>query len=188
MQVSIENDPLCNNSLKSSYQIIGLALLELEKFAALNRYFIHESPRALQVDLALISNEVIESYIEDLLDFEISDERLYIFRKNIDRVYSLSALLGLLISLAIGLKLAQSGVSLVLSLSAVLLITLPCGMVWHLAPKLAPNRRLYFAKLLELEMERRIGGPYAKARQRLLNSNLRRASGGLISPSKISLH
>ena len=163
------------NNLKSSYQIIGVALLEAEKFAAFNRYFIQESPRSLQIDLALVSNEILESYLEDLLDFEINDARLHIFRKNIDRIYSLSSLLGLLIALAIGLKLAQLGTSLIVALSAVLLIALPCGMVWHLAPKLAPNRRLYFAKLVTLEIERRTGGPYIRIRQRNFEEELKRS-------------
>ena len=131
--------------------------LNLKKYASLYSYLFRENPRSLQVDLAVISNEALEAYLEDLLDFTIRDVQLFIYRKNVNRIYVLFALAGITLAIALGFRLALSGNSFWEACYIVVLFTLPSIVLWQLAPKSAPNRRLFFAKLISQELDRRNG-------------------------------
>lgn len=147
-----------NEKLKDSYKQIGASLLKLEKNSGFYSYFLKESPRSIQIDLAYVPTEIISSYLEDLLDFTINDESLFIYKQNLSRIYNLLALLGLIIAMSIGMNLAYAGVELSLSITIVLLIAIPSGFLWHFSPRVAPNRRLFFAKVISQEIDRRKGG------------------------------
>ena len=164
-----------SGNIKNHYRVIGTTLLELEPYTSIYNYILKRSPEALQSNLAFIPDEIIESYLEDLLDFTISDHQLHIYRRNFTPKYNVIAIFGLILSMAFGLKLAYSGASFYLALTGVLLIALPSGIIWHLAPKIAPNRRLFFVKLLSQELDRRNGGDQ--------NRNLIKSINKLVDPS-----
>ncbi len=145
-------DALCND-----YRTIAGALLKLEKFSGLQVYFSKENSSPLQYEVAFVHTEVLESYLDDLLDFTISDQSLFILKKQTLRIFNLLALLGLLIATVVGFKMAEHGFSFYAALIAVLMIALPSGAFLHLAPKFLPNRRLFFAKILSQEISRRKG-------------------------------
>lgn len=132
-------------------------MLALEPYAGLYGYILKRSPETLKSNLAFVSDEVLRSYLEDLIDFTISDESLYIYRRYFFRAYNLVAIIGLVVAMVFGLKLAYSGTSFALAMLAVLSIAIPSGVIWHLAPKIMPNRRLFFARLLNQELNRRNG-------------------------------
>ena len=146
-----------SGNITETYKLIGKILLELEPYAGLYGYILKRSPSTLKSNLAFVSDEVFRSYLEDLIDFTISDESLYIYRRYFFRTYNLVAILGLLVAMVFGLKLAYSGASFLLAMLAVLSIAVPSGIIWHLAPKIMPNRRLFFARLLNQEINRRNG-------------------------------
>ena len=146
-----------SGNITETYKLIGKLLLELEPYAGLYGYILKRSPETLQSNLAFVSNEILQSYLEDLIDFTISDESLYIYRRYFLRTYNLVSIFGLIVAIIFGLKLAYSGASFPLAMLTVLSIAIPSGVIWHLAPKMTPNRRLFFAKLLNQELNRRNG-------------------------------
>ncbi len=153
-----------SGNLKQHYTLIGKSLLELESQIPFYNFLINKTPNCLQTNLAFIPNEVLESYLEDLLDFSIGDEKLCIQRSNLQTPYYLLSLLGLLLAVIFGLQLAYSGATFYMASTGVLLIAIPSALVWHLSPKIAPNRRLFFAKVLSQEIDRRSGNHQDKTK------------------------
>ncbi len=146
-----------SGNLKQHYTLIGKSLLELESQIPFYNFLVSKTPSCLQSNIAFVPTEVLESYLEDLLDFSINDEKLCINKSNLQTPYYLLSLLGLLLAVIFGLQLAYSGATFYMASSGVLLIALPSALVWHLSPKIAPNRRLFFAKILSQEIDRRTG-------------------------------
>ena len=148
---------ISTGNIKEHYKVIGTSLISLEKDMGIYAYIFKDQPTTIQTDLAFIQTEILNSYLEDLLDFTISDEKLFIYRKNLSRIYNLVAILGLVIAMGLAINLAYQNYSLTLIVSLFFLISIPCALVWHLSPKLAPNRRLFFAKIISNEISRREG-------------------------------
>lgn len=146
-----------SGNIREHYKRIGNALLTLEPYEGIYSYLTHKSSESLAARVSFIPDEVLESYLEDLLDFQIDDIRLYIQTKDYTKRYNLIAILGLFLAMAFGLILAYSGNSFLIAMSGMLLIVIPSGCIWHLAPKIAPNRRLFFARLISQELDRRNG-------------------------------
>lgn len=147
-----------SNSVLRDYRIIGTALLRLERDRRnITGLTSSWSLRCFREDVAFVSVSVLESYLEDLLDVEVTDERLCIATSGWRvRLEHLSAL-GLLGALACGLRLVSSGGSLVGSFLLTLVLALPAGILWHLAPRNGLARRVSFAQIVSQEIFRRRG-------------------------------
>jgi hypothetical protein len=102
--------------------------------------------------------EVLESYFDDLLDPEVSDERLYIALQSWgQRVASnLVSILGLLGAVLSGLYAATLGTPLSLSFLIAISLAVPFATMLYLSAGGA-TRRLRFAQVLSREISRRRG-------------------------------
>jgi hypothetical protein len=107
--------------------------------------------------VAFISVETLEAYLEDLLDLEVCEENLFIFREERLVRSSLIALGGMLFALCIGLYAASSGASLFLAFGLTVCLALPFAVLWHFAPREGVMRRLGFAQTVSHEISRRRG-------------------------------
>jgi hypothetical protein len=144
--------------LMNDYRTIGGELLRYESstrgyghqaFAAFTRF---------REGVAFVAVEVLESYLEDLLDIDVSDDALFIKLQGF-RVRSIHwALVGLLGAVTVGLYAASTGASLPLSLGVTVALAFPFAIVWHFAPRDGLTRRVGFAQILSHEIARRRGG------------------------------
>ena len=154
--------------LRAHYACVGSALLKYEKTSQVEEA---EAAKELRVGISFVPVEVLESYLDDLLDSDVTEERLSIARRNVSlKNYSI-ALIGLCLAVAAGLSLASTGASLLFSFSITLLLGLPFAVIWHYSPRCRLKRRMNFAQLLSVEIGRRRGinknGPFSDGRRQI---------------------
>lgn len=145
------------NKLLFQYRAVGEALLAFERAYTLVGHLSPSTLRLFREGVAFVSLEVLESYLDDLLDPERSTEYLFIARR--DRVWqrSLVALAGLGGALTLGLHFASTGASLFSSFALTVGLAAPFAVVWHYAPRESAVRRMGFAQILSHEISRRRG-------------------------------
>lgn len=161
-------------SVARRYRLVGRALLSVEgAFDSLacffagsggNSNFSDKAVVKFRESVALISVELLDHYLEDLLDLDVSEEELYIKRGGIRIAPSLIlAITGLSLALAAGLYAVSTGASFVLSFALTATLSLPFAIIWHLMPQERITRRVHFARLVSQEISRRRGGDGAQA-------------------------
>lgn len=142
--------------LSAQYGVIGSELLRYEYGIRSGR-----DRDALAFDLrtglAFVSVEILESYLEDLLDLSVSENRLGITLGRTIWPVTYLSFAGLVIALALGLFAASTGASLLLAFALTGVIGLPFGMLWHYAPRDGLSRRVLFGQVLSHEIARRRG-------------------------------
>lgn len=163
-----------------SYRMIGGALLDYERaYSGFNSVlelshfstpfpipldlgsFFKKSRYSFEAGVSFVPVEILESYLEDLLDLQARDEDLYIARARKFSWSAPTALVGIGLAMATGLFAATKGFSLMSSFAVTTILALPFGILWHFSPRDFISRRLRFAKLLQNEVNRRRGGgPY----------------------------
>lgn len=144
-------------ALPPSYRIIGAELLALEgRYDAIGR-ITPSSFKSFRQGVVTISVEVLESYLEDLLDNSVDDGYLFIERAGKEWVAKGVALVGLGAALAAGLYLAVQSDSIALSFPSTLLLACPFAWLWHRGARLGANRRMFFAHIVSHEIARRRG-------------------------------
>lgn len=147
-----------SGKLVSDYRTIGTELLRYESGTRSYGYQSFSAFTGFREGVAFIAVEVLESYLEDLLDIDISDDALFIRMRGF-RVRSTHwALAGLLGAVTVGLYAATTGASLPLSLAVTVALAFPFAIVWHFAPRDGLTRRVGFAQILSHEISRRRGG------------------------------
>lgn len=144
------------NRLLEQYALIGTQLSESGR--ALSRYRVWVDVEAFRQGVATVPVEVLESYLDDLLDPEVPIERLYIRRSLMDFMGHIVAVIGLFGAILIGLHAVSSGVSLWSALPFTIALSVPFGLLWHFAPRSSLLRRLSYAQVLSHEIARRRGG------------------------------
>jgi hypothetical protein len=107
--------------------------------------------------VAFVPVEVLEAYLEDLLDRETVEERLFIAHRRSGRRFTAVMLAGFAGALAVGLYVASSGASLLHSFALTVVMSLPFAFFLQLYPYGGVVRRLGFAKVLSQEVSRRRG-------------------------------
>jgi hypothetical protein len=100
---------------------------------------------------------MLESYLEDLLDLDVADEKLFIRQAMANKRGLALSGLGLCGAVVVGVYAASAGVPLWSSLGISIVLALPFAALWHFAPQERASRRLLFAKLLSQEIFRRRG-------------------------------
>lgn len=148
-QIKSELHPFggCNQLLRY-YQLVGCELLELEANGGIGSF---------RESVATVPVEVLESYLEDLLDSSIKDERLHIKRETSWVRTIMIPLIGVLGGVIIGLYAVSLGTSLIASFGITALVSFPFAMLMQLHPKLGLTRRMTFAQVLSSEIARRRG-------------------------------
>jgi hypothetical protein len=152
------------NKLLSQYATIGSALQKYEH--SMRRLGALRSSAFVQfrAGVSFVSVEVLESYLEDLLDLDVDESKLFIESRTTGISWVVVAALGLCAAIATGLMATSRGASLPVSFGLTLALAFPFGLLWHFAPRDAAARRMTFAQVLSHEVSRRRGtdkGPRA---------------------------
>lgn len=137
------------NRLLSQYHTIGHELLLTEG---------RRGDSEFREGVSFVSVEVLDSYLEDLLNPEVRDDMLFIVREKTWTGSILIPLLGLLFALGGGLYAASIGKSLPFSFALTLGVAFPFALVLQLFPRQGLMRRMRFAQILSSEISRRRGG------------------------------
>ena len=147
--------------LRVHYSTIGASLIRLEHFSSFSLVQRGVSgEKIFREEVVFTPVEVLESYFDDLLDPEISDERLSIALQSWgQRVASnLVSILGLFGAVLSGLYAATLGTPLSLSFFIAISLAVPFATMLYLSAGGA-TRRLRFAQVLSREISRRRGSP-----------------------------
>jgi len=144
--------------LKCQYITIGQELLKFEKNRVGYSYKIFTAYTLFREGIAFVPVEVLESYLDDLLDLEISDKSLKIELDGVGKSagWFLLALTVAFLSLAAYL-ISRSGAPLLLFIALTFLASLPFMLVAQQFCLDRAARRMQFAKVLKHEISRRRG-------------------------------
>lgn len=142
-----------SGNIRERFKIIGKVLLEIEESNLLYSFLPKQPKKILQENLAFMPTEVLEAYLEDLIDFTISDEELYIKNAKDSRF----ELLTLLSVVGTTMVMSYSGFELLSTSLTVGFIIILAAVIQKLTPSILPNRRLFFARILSAEISRRNG-------------------------------
>lgn len=152
--------------LRDQYALIGTSLLRYDGGFCRYRHGISDEFSDFCSSVATVPVEVLESYLEDLLNLEVSEQSLSIFRRKLDTLGYWIALAGLLASLAMGLFAVSTGASPILGFGLTVALSLPFGILWHYAPRSGLVRRLGFAQIVSHAVARRRGTDDSDTRPR----------------------
>lgn len=145
------------NRLLEQYQQTGRALLEYERRICGALIPGQRHNREFGQSVAFVPVEVLESYLDDLLDVGVSDESLFIKKlQPAKRALALSAV-GLA-AFALSAFEVLSGAT-VASLTALILVTFLAGLgaALYFIPRMKVLRRFSFATVVSGEIARRRG-------------------------------
>ncbi|RMG42545.1 MAG: hypothetical protein D6719_06195 [Candidatus Dadabacteria bacterium] len=146
-------------TLRTHYQMIGTGLLRWEASS--------EAPelRALTFrrDVAFVPVEVLESYLEDLLDLSVEEDRLFIRDDRGENTWQVASLIVVvtLALLCIYFIFTTAAILPVIKLASSAAII--SGVIWVFFPRGREIRRMDFARVLNREINRRRGGDSDKA-------------------------
>lgn len=144
------------NKLLNQYKSIGSELLKFEGHVASYAYTSRVAQQEFREGIAFVPLEVLESYLEDLLDLEVPEEKLFIRREsfNIPPVYV--AFAGLLLAMGLGIYAASAGASFFFSFALTASLSFPFAYMWQ-STRSSVGRRMRFAQVLSQEVSRRRG-------------------------------
>ena len=147
--------------LLEHYKRIGLALLTQEKKLSRRFYGVVVPTKECEEEfaglVAFIGCEVLESFLDDLLDLKVNDESLFISRSNSTGGAALW-LTGLMIPIALAATYGpQDSTRLVIPICIGSLILLAVAGILMTIPRIKIMRRFGFATLLSHEISRRRG-------------------------------
>ena len=147
---------LCCQSIKSQYEVIGIELLKYEK-SCVDWRLTNEAAAlgCFRVGVSFLSVEVLETFLDDLLDINVSDKRLFIEKQS--RLAGFMFLAALLAALGVGVHAFVLGVPYIHCLALSLSLCLIALLIWHRSYDKA-SRRLRFVHVLKSEISRRRGG------------------------------
>lgn len=146
----------CNYSL-DQYKIIGRALLMVEQESLVYGYGSQRAVQEFRERVASVAVEMLESYLEDLLDSKIALDLLYIVRPGFWKSFDLLTILSLIGSCAVGTYVSLTSGAPLVGLCSTLLLALPVVTVWHRSPFGHLARRVSFARIVSKEVARRRG-------------------------------
>jgi len=143
--------------LTQQYRLIGRGLTRIEKKHGRFGRITKESQDHFHTTVAFIPVEVLDSYLEDLLEVGTRSEQLYLKKDTVGIWFGICAFLGLTGALIAGLWSAASGASLSFSFLLSIAIVSPFAVLWHLSSKESYLRRLRLARVLSQEISGRRG-------------------------------
>ncbi len=136
------------NQLLDNYLIIGKELIFSESYGTIASF---------REGIASVPLEVLESYLEDLLDNSVQEDVLGINRGS-PWFYSFKVIaFGILGSVAGGLYCVSVGASVLSSFSLILILSAPFGSILYLSTRIGLMRRMKFARVVSAEIARRRG-------------------------------
>jgi len=145
--------------LLNQYRTIGAELLKFEACGGVCAVVTEKMVEEFRTGVSFIPVEVLESYLEDLLNAAISVESLFLAREEKTSAMSVQRILFFLflVLLALGAWYVASYYGrLLVSVVAVLLCVMGMALYWHFSLRYS-LRRMRFARLLSYEITRRRG-------------------------------
>lgn len=144
-------------SIFEHYKVIGTQLLLCEELKMEHGIGENRLAEEFRVGVSYVSAEILESYLDDLLEIKSKDEGLFIKRNDVSYFKDKFA-----VPLSFALITSLVGFSLNLTFpahiaSTVLIFAMAFFTFWVLSPYNTFKRRLYFAQLLSQEISRRRG-------------------------------
>ena len=146
-----------SGGLGAQYRSIGRELLILESAKSMYRSPTQAEIDAFRQGVSFVGIQVLESYLDDLLDLEISDETLSIKKDSSSWSSIYIPLTGILLAFATGLYSRELGATLPLSFSLTISMAMPFLALFYYSPKVGLSRRIYFAQTISNEVSRRRG-------------------------------
>jgi hypothetical protein len=141
----------CQN-LEAQYRTIGYALVHIER-----QVFSRKNQLLFREQVSFVPLEVLESYLEDLLDAQVLEDKLFIDSRRAWVNSSFVLLLGLLVSATIGYFAFRQGASQEIASTLSVLLFLPLLCSWYLSPRAGLLRRMAFARIVSREIAYRRG-------------------------------
>jgi hypothetical protein len=153
----------CLKDITDHYKTIGSTLLLVELCQARSLYRFKDiysddsANQTFREGVVCVPTTILKSYLEDLLKKEYREESLFIKRQPF--YYRPSYLINTIVfvALATAFMLWNLHISLLTLLVYYTSIFLPLFMVIYRSPFFSISRRLIFAKLISLEIDRRTG-------------------------------
>lgn len=146
----------CNKSL-NHYRTIGQTLLKIESGGLYYGYSSQRTVQEFREAVAVVPVELLEAYLEDLLDRRVNQDILFIARPGIWNSLDILTIASLLGSVVVGMYLSLQSHSALVGGFATLSLALPVITVWFRSPVGNLARRLTFARILSREIARRRG-------------------------------
>jgi hypothetical protein len=149
-----------SNALLNQYRTIGVGLLAVELEISKGK-----APQIAFQDfrqqVSFVPVEVLESFLEDLLNLKVSNQSLFIelergWLTNLALRYTPA--LGFLLAIGLGLQAASEGLPSYICFTISVCVAAPFAFLWEMAPR-HQVRRMRFAQLLSKEINRRRGRP-----------------------------
>ena len=179
------------SNFSQHYKVIGQ---ELSGFDCASRYSYDLLPAFTEFreGVAFVPVEVLESYLEDLLDPNKSCQELSIVDAACLRRRLALPLIGLAFVVACGIHFAGQGVAIPAALGITLISAVPFGAMLHLAVTYDSRRRMKFAQVVSREIARRRGedrdGRGMTRSQLMFGEFFRQHPGQQQSAAKVTIH
>ena len=134
--------------LAAQYKNVGRALRGYEK---------SKNQDEFQTEVSFVPTEVLEAYLNDLLDLSVNPNELFIYSPRGYRWLLIGSILGLILTIIIAACISFTTESLFLTFLSVTIAMLPTVVVASIIVKQEFIRRGFFAKTLSREIQRRRG-------------------------------
>jgi hypothetical protein len=155
------------SKLLNQYRTIGRMLMRYERSSLPFQGMKQKLPREFSCELANVPVEVLESYLDDLLDIGVTDESLFIKRgiQSAIGAYSVLALVAVCGMFQVWDKLSLAR-SMMIPVSLFFAIMFLAGSISgvYLLSRTKMLRRYTFANLMTHEIEKRRGGTAHRTR------------------------
>lgn len=131
--------------------------LESTGLTLIEQAFSKAALREFRIEITTISRELLRSYLNDLLDLTIPEERLFIRKFGVGWWPALIAAWGMSIVLFFSALSLMHGAPLLLTSLVSAALLFPFATLWYFVPRARLTRRMRFAKVVSEEIERRYG-------------------------------
>jgi hypothetical protein len=169
----------CDKTL-GHYQTVGKELLSFEEKRTLRGQGISRLIAEFRVGVSFVPVEVLELYLDDLLDVGTSEESLFIERSKRSKIFNV-LLLGIFVAMFAAVIFFASKGNAYLQVAIIPMgVAVAFSLAWYLSPYSGVARRLGFARILSQEISRRRGG-HAESE---ISFNASRALRGIFSPAR----
>lgn len=176
--------------LQHSYSTIGAALTAYDYNCFCNKQHEDVAFSVFREDLVFVNVEVLESYLEDLLNLQMSDEYLCISKDCScwpTRIFEVSIAL---FAVCMGSVSALLGATQTMAYALTFISIIPLLCVYYLSPR-STRRRMRFGRVVSREISRRRGHDKDGAGRNNISIGdffIRAHSSGMHGAAKVTVH
>ena len=152
------------DKLLNHYKTIGETLLSIEAQYLYYAYGSHAVQQEFRERVSFVSVEILESYLEDVLDRSVSLDFLHIVRPGIWNRFDILTIISVICAGAAGAYLSLYSHSSLIGVLVTCSLVLPVLIVWFRSPFGTLARRVGFARIISHEIARRRGSSHGVSR------------------------